>query len=144
MTGVDRYTDAIAEIRSLTPRTEAESIALAQVHATLAQAAATALQAMLPLVGGDHVEVTAWAKLLLPGFSAENRYTEAEWRGFMSEEAPSLPLEIAGLNLTHDEAASGPIIDVDVPPLGTGLDPKQAAELGAALLAWAHRHGASP
>jgi hypothetical protein len=72
MPGTDRYTDALAELREAGASTTDQHIAHAQVHATLALAAATALKVVLPLVGNDHDEVTQWAKLLLPGFPSQS------------------------------------------------------------------------
>jgi hypothetical protein len=73
VTGTDRYTDALAHLREAgRPGSVEQELAHAQVNATLALAAATALNVVLPLVGNDHDEVTQWAKLLLPGFPSQS------------------------------------------------------------------------
>lgn len=65
MPGTDRYTDALTSLREVRPSTLAEHLMYAQVSATLALAAATALRVVVPAYG-DNDEVTQWAKLLMP------------------------------------------------------------------------------
>lgn len=144
MTGVDRYTDALADLRLYNrPRnvggSDPETLAEAQVNATLAVAAATALQAILPLVGGDSDEVTQWAKLLLPGYSGGRRYTQGEWFEVLAEDAPALPLKVGHVEVNTDEAADGtPVLDVGAGRHGARLTAVQAERLGLALLKWSH------
>lgn len=86
MTGADRYTDALALLREahtkpdLTDKAKALLIAEAQVHATLADAAAVALAVTFPMVG-DSPEVTEWARLVQPGAMAAGRaaYLPEHW-----------------------------------------------------------------
>jgi hypothetical protein len=66
VTGVDRYTAALAELREYHETGSTRSLQEAMVNATLAVAAATALQAVLPLVGGDAAEINEWVKAVLP------------------------------------------------------------------------------
>jgi hypothetical protein len=82
MTGPDRYTDAFALLRDareagLTVSDRLALLAEAQVHATLAAAAASALAVTLPLVG-DSCEVTDWARLVQPTALAAGRTRVSE------------------------------------------------------------------
>jgi hypothetical protein len=79
VTGADRYTDALAELREYHTTGSARSLQEAMVNATLAGAAATALQAILPLVGNDASEVTEWAQVILPSLrDVSTRLSESE------------------------------------------------------------------
>lgn len=143
MTGVDRYTDATATLRGYHDKAKSDymdprALAEAQVHATLAVAAATALHAILPLVGGDHEEVSAWAKLLLPGYEAGRRYTFREWFDVLAEDAPDLPVRVGHVEVNTDETGDGkPVLDVGAGRMGARLTPVESERLGLALLKWA-------
>lgn len=145
MTGTDRFTDALAGLRDYHDKGKPEfrdpqALAEAQVQATLAQAAATALQAILPHVGGDSDEVTQWAKLLLPGYGGGRRYTQKEWFEVLGEDAPDLPLKVGSVEVNTDEAADGtPVLDMGAGKYGARLTAVQAERLGLALLKWSHR-----
>lgn len=79
MTGADRYTDALAGLREYHKTGNPLSLQEAMVNATLAAAAATALQAVLPLAGGDADEVNEWAGVILPSLKTiPTRLSEAE------------------------------------------------------------------
>lgn len=58
----------LAEAKDADPDAERADVMLllkfAEIHMGLAQAAATALGAVLPLVGGDSDEVTGWARMI--------------------------------------------------------------------------------
>jgi hypothetical protein len=138
MTGVDRYSDALIGLRKWGETHNPTELAEAQVHATLAQAAASALQAILPLVGGDSEEVTAWARLLLPGYNAGRRYAFREWFDVLAEDAPDLPLKVGYVEVNTDETADGkPALDLGAGRSGARLTPADAERLGLALLKWA-------
>lgn len=77
MTGADRYSDAGILLRDsrkegLSDTERRFLLAEALVHATLAQAAATALTVTYPVVG-DSAEVTEWARVVQPGALAGGR-----------------------------------------------------------------------
>lgn len=61
-------TQLLAEAKDADPEADHADVMLllkfAELHVGLAQAAATALGVVLPLVGGDSTEVTAWARMI--------------------------------------------------------------------------------
>lgn len=79
MSGADRYGDAGIMLRDIHKQhpdedlTVDQKIAIAQVHATLAVAGATALNMLLPIVG-DGDDVTDWALMVATGTPRGRRY----------------------------------------------------------------------
>ncbi len=141
MSGVDRYTDAIAHIRDIRPRTEAENIALAQVHATLALAAATVLPKVMPDRPRSN-EARDWRRITAPDDVRHGPvYTDAEWRFVLLEDAPVLPFKTGtagAVQVGADVVAGEPRIDLGTSHGGASLNVDNAEALALALLRWVY------